>query len=331
MQEANRKIGVVLFQLGGPDSLEAVEPFLYNLFADPDIIDFPFAKMARQPLAKLMASSRTKKVQKCYAAIGGKSPLVEWTYRQAMALERALRPSFPGASVAVAMRYWHPFTEEAIAKLASESVSELLLLPLYPQYSKTTTGSSYNEWRRRVVGTPLEHLPCTFIEEFHDYPPYIDSFVPLINATLARFPDPRGVHLVFSAHGVPTAVIAAGDPYQRQIESTSRLVLQRGGWKLPHTICYQSRVGSGRWLQPSIHEVIPNLAAAGTKDVLVIPISFVSDHIETLHEIDDEVRDEAMRAGIRQFEMMPGLNDSPAFIQALAALVLERVGAPVSR
>lgn len=327
---ARNKLGVVLLQLGGPDSLEAVEPFLYNLFSDPDIIDFPGARLARPMLARLMASSRAKKVQKGYAAIGGKSPLVEWTLRQGRALERALRESPDAgadARVVVAMRYWHPFTEEAIAELAAAQVDELVLLPLYPQYSKTTTGSSVNEWQRHFPASPLASLPARLIDCYHDHPAYIDSLVALVHATLARFSNPAGVHLVFSAHGIPTAVVDAGDPYQRQVEETSRLVLERGQWRLPHTICYQSRVGSGRWLQPSIHEIIPRLGAQGTRRVLVIPISFVSDHIETLHEIDVEVREEAAAAGIEQFEMMPGLNDTAPFIRALAELVLAPVTA----
>ncbi|MBI3934779.1 MAG: ferrochelatase [Acidobacteria bacterium] len=334
MMERKKKVGVVLFQLGGPDSLDAVEPFLYNLFSDPEIIDFPGARLARPMLARLMASSRARKVQQGYAKLGGKSPLVEWTLRQRRALELALRETPDAgvdARVVVAMRYWHPFTEEAIAELVKAQVSELVLLPLYPQYSKTTTGSSVNEWRRHFPSSPLSTLPSRLIESYHDHPAYIDSLVGLVNETLARFPDPRAVHLVFSAHGVPTAVIEAGDPYQKQVEDTSRLVWERGRWGLPHTVCYQSRVGSGRWLQPSIHEIITRLGAQGCRQVLVIPVSFVSDHIETLHEIDVEVREEAGRAGIEQFEMMPGLNDTAPFIRALTELVLVPAAAPVAR
>jgi ferrochelatase len=323
---SQEKLGVVLFQLGGPDSLSAVEPFLHNLFLDPDIIDFPLAKLARPVLAKLMAASRAKKVQQSYARLGGKSPLVEWTRRQAQALERALRESLD-VRVVVAMRYWHPFTSEAIENLVRERVSKLVLLPLYPHYSKTTTGSSLNEWRRRAAGTALAQTPATVIETYHDDPGYVDTLVDQIEQSLQKFPAHEPVHLLFSAHGVPTSVIAAGDPYQRQIEETTRLVLARGRWNHPHTVCYQSKVGSGRWLQPSIHEVIPRLAARGPRRVLVVPISFVSDHIETLHEIDVEVREQAQQAGIRQFEMMPGLNDGARFIRTLADLVCQRVPA----
>lgn len=320
----------MLFQLGGPDSLDAVEPFLYNLFLDPDIIDFPFAKIARPALAKLISATRSRKVKKGYAAIGGKSPIVEWTARQARALEDALRSSLD-ARVVVAMRYWHPFTEEALQELAKNSCAELVLLPLYPQYSKTTTGSSLNEWNRRFPASTLSDVPVRVIQDFYNHPSYIASLVEHIENTLRRFPFPQDVNLVFSAHGVPVSVIQEGDPYQRQVEETSRLVMERGQWNLQHTVCYQSQVGSGRWLQPSIHEVVPRLAGQGARDLLIVPVSFVSDHIETLHEIDREVREEALQAGVRQFELMPGLNDSPPFIRALADLVLETVGAAVSK
>lgn len=320
-----RKIAVVLLQLGGPDSLEAVEPFLYNLFCDPDIIDFPLAKIARQPLARMISASRAKKVQKHYAALGGKSPIVELTKRQAVALEQKLRQS-ADARVFVAMRYWHPFTEEAIEELRRDSYDEVVLLPLYPQYSKTTTGSSFNEWRRRFPAQDFPGLRVSPIENFHDDPGYIDAVVEQMQPSLAKFPDPENVYLVFSAHSVPNRVIESGDPYQAQIEATVRLVMGRGRWKLPHVVCYQSKVGSDRWLEPSIHEVVERLGAQGVRDLLVVPISFVSDHVETLSEIDVGVRQEALRAGIRQFEMMPGLNDSPRFIGALADLVWQTVG-----
>jgi len=317
------KLGIVLFQLGGPDSPEAVEPFLHNLFLDPDIIDFPFAKLARPVLAKLMAASRAKKVAHGYESLGGCSPIVTWTRRQAELLENELRssPETSNARVVVAMRYWKPFTEEAIAELVRAQVTEIVLLPLYPQYSKTTTGSSYNEWMRHFPSSPLKDVPSTYIRAFHDHTGYVDCFVAGVNETLKRFPSPQDVHLVFSAHGIPNAVVQSGDPYKEQIEETTRLVLERGKWNLLWTLCWQSKVGSGRWIQPSIHETVPTLAAQGTRNLLVVPISFVSDHIETIHEIGEEVRAEANAAGVERFELMPGLNDAPAFIAALADLV----------
>ena len=320
-----RKIGVVLFQLGGPDSPDAIEPFLYNLFCDPDIIDFPFARIARQPLAKLISTTRAKHVAHHYAEIGGKSPILEFTRRQACALEAELGREFD-ARVVVAMRYWHPFTQEAIEELGAFQPPEVVLLPLYPQYSKTTTGSSINEWNRRFHANgwnPRTHL----VREFYEDAAYLDAVVDAINQSLQDLDDLDDLDIVFSAHSVPLAVIEQGDPYQRQIERTVDLVWQRGGWPARRHICYQSKVGASKWLRPSMHETIRRLASAGSEHVLVAPISFVSDHVETLHEIDIEHRAQARRLGIEDYRMMPGLNDSPAFIRALAGLVRVRIGA----
>jgi protoporphyrin/coproporphyrin ferrochelatase len=313
------KIGVVLFQLGGPDSIDAIEPFLYNLFCDPDIIDFPFARIARQPLAKLISSTRAKKVAHHYAEIGGKSPLLHFTRRQAVALEASLRREYD-ARVVIAMRYWHPLTEAAIAELEQFAPDELVLLPLYPQFSKTTTQSSVNEWNRRFHANgwrPRVHL----VREFYQDPDYIDSVVEAINACLADYEHTDGLDMLFSAHSVPISVIDAGDPYQKQIERTVDLVWDRGKWPARRHVCYQSKVGASKWLQPSMHSTVKALAAAGSKHVLVVPISFVSDHVETLHEIDIEHREQARGLGIEDYRMMPGLNDNPRFIEALARLV----------
>jgi ferrochelatase len=315
-----KRLGIVLFQLGGPDSLDAVEPFLYNLFCDPDIIDFPLARLARQPLARLIAGNRAKKVRYHYAAIGGRSPIRDITERQARALEAELRPSLD-ARVVVAMRYWRPFTADAVQRLQAERVEELLLLPLYPQYSSTTTGSSLREWDRVACQHGLHRLPVQLVREFYDHPGYLDSVVGQITRTLERFDPAAEVHLVFSAHNVPASVVAAGDPYRSQIETTMRLILARGAWSLPAHLCYQSKVGGARWLEPTLDHTIRRLAAEGARYLLVIPIAFVSDHVETLGEIDIEARAVAARCGLAQFEMMPGLNDSPRFIRALAGLV----------
>jgi protoporphyrin/coproporphyrin ferrochelatase len=320
------KVGVVLFQLGGPDSLEAIEPFLYNLFSDPDIIDFPFARIARQPLAKLIASRRAKHVAHHYREIGGRSPILEFTRQQAAGLELVLRRDCD-ARVAIAMRYWHPFTAAAIAELERHGAPDVVLLPLYPQYSRTTTGSSLNEWTRRFHPNgwrPRIHV----VEEFHQDERYLASVVEGIERALAGFADPADTDFVFSAHSVPLSVIDGGDPYQRQIERTAELVWQKGGWRGRRHLCYQSKVGASKWLAPSMHQTVAKLGAEGRKNVLVVPISFVSDHVETLHEIDIEHREEARAVGIENYRMVPGLNDSPAFIDALAALVRSRCGDP---
>jgi protoporphyrin/coproporphyrin ferrochelatase len=326
--DSSKRVAVVLFQLGGPDSPAAIEPFLYNLFSDPDIIDFPFSRLARPVMARLIASRRAKKVQEHYASIGGKSPLRKLTERQAVALEGELRKTLD-ARIFVAMRYWHPLTEEAIRHVLEGNFSDLVLLPLYPQYSRTTTGSSLNEWERRYRTRNGNGLRARVVREFFEYPPYLDAVVEKVNEGLTRFGSADDVHLVFSAHGVPVSVIEAGDPYQAQIEATTKLVLERGGWPNPRWSCYQSRVSPGRWLRPMLHETLQAIAAGATpaksNRVLVIPIAFVSEHVETLSEINIEARELASRLGLGQFEVMPALNDSPSFIHALARLVLNEV------
>jgi len=313
-----RKVGVVLFQLGGPDGPETVEPFLYNLFADPDIIEIPLSWLLRGPLARWIARRRAPKVIRAYQAIGGRSPLRLLTERQARALEAALRPRLD-VCVVVAMRYWHPFTSEAIRELEAFAPEEIVLLPLYPQYSLATTGSSLNEWKRCFAAGKA---PVHLVKQFYGHPMFIASIVEKINLSLTHFDRPEEVHLVFSAHGLPVSFVARGDPYQRQVEATVQLARQAGGWKNSHTLCYQSRVGPQKWLEPSLHDTLERLGREGTKQVLVVPIAFVSEHIETLYEINLETREEARAHGIEHFEMMPAVGDSPQFIGCLADVVL---------
>jgi protoporphyrin/coproporphyrin ferrochelatase len=325
MTRTARRVGIVLFQLGGPDTLEAIEPFLYNLFCDPDIIDFPFARIGRKPLAKLISSTRARKVQHHYATIGGGSPIRPNTERQAQALEAELRRRGIDAHCFVAMRYWHPFTREAIEQLQAAECDELVLLPLYPQYSSTTTGSSLNEWQRQFSA----NVPVHCVKTFYRNTMYLDSVVEKVDQALARFPQAGRPEIVFSAHSIPLSVVEKGDPYQRQIEETVRLLMDRGGWPNRHRLCYQSKVGASKWLQPSLHQTLKQLSAERVREVCVVPVAFVSDHVETLGEIDHEARAEAHRLGISQFEMSEGLNDSPAFISALAQIVQEALAEPV--
>jgi len=324
LNTAGRRIGVVLFQLGGPDSCDAVEPFLYNLFSDPDIIDFPLSSIARRPLARLIARSRARHVSGHYAEIGGRSPILEHTLGQAAALERELRSNHGAmdARVVVAMRYWHPFTGEAIEKLRLQAPEEIVLLPLYPQYSRTTTGSSLNEWNRRFPLSDGWRPKVHVVREYHTDPDFIEAMAAAVNQSLAAFPHPvADLDFVFSAHSLPVSVVKAGDPYQEQVERTCDLVWARGGWPGRRHLCYQSKVGTSRWLAPSMAETLERLASARCRHILVVPISFVSDHVETLHEIDIEYRQMAGRLGIADFRLMPGLNSSPRFIAALAKLV----------
>lgn len=326
MVNSTRRIGVVLFQLGGPDTLEAIEPFLFNLFCDPDIINFPFARIGRKPLAKLISTTRAKKVQHHYSVIGGGSPIRRFTEQQACALQRKLGQSGIDARCFVAMRYWHPFTAEAISQLKAAQCDEVVLLPMYPHYSSTTTGSSLNEWNRNFS----DELPVKLVEPFYRHPLYLDALVERIDEALCRFPDPETPELVFSAHSVPLSVIENGDPYQRHVQETVALLMQQGHWLNRHRLCYQSKVGASKWLQPSLHRTLKDLASEKVREVCVVPISFVSDHVETLGEIDHEAREEALGLGIQRFEMTSGLNDSPTFISALTELVAEAIDVDLS-
>lgn len=317
----SKNFAVILFQLGGPETLDAVEPFLYNLFCDPDIINFPGSFLARKPLAKLISTRRSKNVTKHYAEIGGGSPIRRLTEQQARALEAALRPRINARTI-VAMRYWHPDTREAIAALEKSPFDELVLLPLYPHYSFATTGSSLKEWNR-LYST---RVPVRTIDHFFDHPDYTAAIVDRINSVLHELDEPEQIHLVFSAHGLPMALVEKGDPYPKQIEQTVKLVQELGSWENPFTLCFQSRVGPQKWLQPSLTTTIEKMAHSGVKRMLVIPISFLTEHIETLHEINIEAREEAEKLGVAEFHMMPALNDSPLLIRALADLVLRAVG-----
>lgn len=320
----NKKTAVILFQLGGPDSLDAVNDFLYNLFCDPDIFDFPLAFLLRKPLAAILSQSRARVVKHHYITIGGKSPILELTRLQADALETELRKHID-AKVFIAMRYSAPTIESVVASLAKSDFDEYILLPLYPHYSKTTSGSSFNEWKRQSLKISFQPKQEVLINNFHDNGLYIDSLVEQINNSLKKFGDipAKDIHIVFSAHGVPESLIASGDPYKQQTERTVELVTQRGKWESPHTLCYQSKVGPLKWLQPTLQDTVKSLAETGTRYLLVVPISFVCDHIETLHEIDIQTRTLAEGLGVKQFEMMPALNAHPKFIEALKEMVLE--------
>jgi ferrochelatase len=240
----------------------------------------------------------------------------------------------------VAMRYWHPLTAEAVDTLRNAApLDEIVLLPLYPHFSYATTLSSLKEWRRvygqtnsgQTNGGPSNGPRVSTVGQFYNHPGYIRAVVQRIGSILRQFPDSSRIHLVFSAHGLPMSLVEKGDPYPKQIEETVRLVCEVGAkqypaWPRTHLLCYQSRVGPAKWLQPPLTGTIERLGHEGVKEMLVVPISFVTEHIETLHEINIEARDEAKNLGIERFRMMPALGDSPLFIGALKELVLQAVG-----
>jgi ferrochelatase len=319
-----------LIQLGGPDSLEAVEPFLLNLFLDPDIIPLGPLGILRRPIAKLISSRRAPHVAEKYAEIGRRSPIGELTERQRTRLRDALA-SYIEPIIVTAMRYWHPLTSEAVDALRQMGpLDEIVLLPLYPHYSYATTLSSLKEWGR-IYGKPHGGPPVRTIDHFYDHPLYIRALVHRIGSMLRQFAESAKIHLIFSAHGLPMSLVEKGDPYPEQIGKTVRMVCELGakeysGWPRTHVLCYQSRVGPSKWLQPPLTETIERLGHEGVREMLVAPISFVTEHIETLHEINIEAREDAKKAGVEKFRMMPAVGDSPLFIAALQDLVLRAEG-----
>jgi len=318
----SEQIAVVLCNLGGPDSLESVRPFLFNLFSDPDIFRLPLGFLTQRPFAALIARRRAPEAAKGYAAIGGKSPILEFTRAQAEALAPGLGDGF---DVHVCMRYWHPLTGEVVAMLKSKNYSRVILLPLYPQYSITTSCSSYNEFMRQCERQ--HYRPAvTLVRQWYDQPDYQGAIVEMVRAEAQKFPDPdpKHIELLFSAHGLPRKIVDQGDPYERQIRATYDALRAHLGW--PHTtLCYQSRVGPLEWLRPYTDDVIREKAAAGVKQMLVYPIAFVSDHVETLFELGITYAEIARAQGIAHYRVVPALNSHPRFIEALKSLVLNAV------
>jgi ferrochelatase len=309
------KTAVLLLQMGGPDSLEAIEPFLYNLFSDRDIIRIGPAFL--QPLiARFISRRRSKKVTEYYRQIGGRSPIRELTEQQAAELQKELGE---GYRCFVAMRYWKPDTIEALAAIKREGIGRVIALSLYPHYSRATSGSSFNELGR-VQALSKAAFKLTYIRQFFDHPRYIAALAEKIEQGLAGFDGHTGVHLLFSAHGLPQSFIDSGDPYLEHIQATVRLVMERFGG-ISYHLAFQSRAGPVKWLEPSTEDTLRELAESGCKSLLVVPLSFVSDHIETLYEIDIQYRDEARKLGIENFRRTESLNTSPAFIRCLAELV----------
>jgi len=309
------KTAVLLLQMGGPDSLDAVQPFLTNLFSDRDIIRIGPAFL--QPLiARIIAKRRAPKVEGYYEQIGGKSPIRELTEAQARALEEQLGEEY---RCFVAMRYWKPSTIETLAAIRKEGIDRIIALSLYPHYSRATTGSSLNELKR-VLGEAGVQFQVSTIDRFYDHPRYIDALEEKIREGLGQFHPLADVEVLFSAHSLPQSFIDDGDPYLAHVEETVRLVMERLE-NVTHHLAFQSRAGPVKWLEPSTEAMLEHLAAHGSKNLLVVPLSFVSDHIETLYEIDIQYAKEAFKLGYAKFWRSGSLNTSPAFIDCLADLV----------
>ena len=306
--------GVLLLNLGGPDSLDAVEPFLFNLFLDPFLIRIPLLRgFLRRWFARWVARKRAPHVKQLYSEIGGRSPIGPLTESQGRRLEEELGP---GYKAYVAFSAWRPYIRDAVEQAREDGCTKLVGVSLYPQWCSATTESAFTDLRKAAGETPW-----TRVDRYPEDPQYLDALTSTVTEALRRFEKPQDVHVVFSAHGVPQSLIRRGDPYQREIEATVRGVLQRLPQGQPWSLSYQSKVGPVKWLEPATADHLPALARQGVKQVLVVPVAFVSDHIETLHEQRILLRGVALQAGIERYEVANAINDCRLFARALARLV----------
>jgi len=318
------KLAVVLFNLGGPDCIEAVQPFLQNLFSDPAIINLP--SFLRRPLARLIAARRAPLAKKIYEHLGGCSPILPETEEQARALEEALAHAGHQAKCFIAMRCWHPFTREAVKAVNAFAPERIVLLPLYPQYSTTTTRSSLAEWRKEATRQELkipQHEVCCYPFEQGFVAAIADQVVDALQYTKKEV----SYRVLFSAHGLPKRIIERGDPYQWQVERTVEAVVARLNLPdLDWRICYQSRVGPLEWIGPATDAEVRRAGAEAT-GLIVVPVAFVSEHSETLVELDIEYAKLAEEAGVPDYIRVSTVRSHPAFIGALAGLVTIALGA----
>ncbi len=310
------KLAIVLFNLGGPDSPEAIEPFLTNLFSDPAVLSLP--GLIRKPLARFIARKREPIAREISAKIGGRSPILAETLAQAEALEKAIPQHETRAFIA--MRCWKPFIAEAAAAVAAFRPDHIVLLPLYPQFSTTTTGSSLTEWKRAATAAEIT-APTTTICCYPDLDGFIEALTAVTRETMVGARGDLSYRLLISAHGLPKRVIARGDPYQGQVERTAAALVARLGWQ-DHTICYQSRVGPLEWIGPATDTEIRRAGADG-KGIVIVPVAFVSEHSETLVELDIDYATLAREAGVPDYRRVPTVGTRGEFIGALAGLVLE--------
>jgi len=306
-----------MLNMGGPDSLDTVRPFLKNLFLDPAIIGIP--GVLRQPFASFLSSRRARKLRPRYELIGGRSPIREITEQQAQALAETLGPGF--GPVLPAFSYWHPFISESVVSAQIPGVTNLIALSLYPQYCSATTGSCLENLSMTLPGTAFESA-FTVIDTWADHPAYLDALAGTVTEALERIPHAArdDAVVLFSAHGIPASLVRKGDPYLDETRRTVAGVSRRLGGR-PHELAFQSRLGPVRWLKPSLLETLRKLSERGAPPLVLVPVSFVSDHIETLYELDIQHRKMAADLGFTIFERAPALNTRPDFINALAQLI----------
>ncbi len=310
---------VILMNLGGPGKVEEIEPFLFNLFCDPDIFHIP---IGQKLFAGIISKLRSGKVAKQYESIGGGSPIAELTEKQRVALAEELKDY--DVDVYTAMRYWHPLTKNIAAEVEKGNYEKIILLPLYPHYSIVTVGSSVKEWFRHYKGKKEK---VKIVKSYFDNPEYHHAVSAKIDETILKFPrnERESLFILFSAHSTPQSVINKGDPYQKEIIASVDSIMKLRENSNRYGISYQSKVGPVKWLKPSTEDFIKKLGEEGIKSLLVVPISFVSDHLETLFELGIEYRNTALQSGIKNYEVMNALNDSPQFIEALKNIVVKEL------
>lgn len=329
-------VGILLLNMGGPDQEATIRPFLHNVFDDRRIIQLPGGRIGQRLLGRIIVRARLNRVRENYHAIGGGSPIVYWTTLQAEGLQRCLTEQLARPpKVGMAMRYWHPFADEALRELHRAGISHVIGLTLYPHFTDATTGSSEHDLVAARDRLGLD-MTLTFISSWYDHPGYLDLWAGQIqNALDALAPDVRArVRLVASAHGLPQKFVDRGDPYVDHIKATLRGVLQRLDDPPADHLAFQSRAGPVEWIGPGTPEVIERLAEQGHDALLMWPISFVSDHIETTYEVNMLFRDGAKRVGIREYHVVPAINDHPQLWDVLADLVtthLDRSGEVAKR
>lgn len=322
-------VAIILMTYGTPDGPDAVEPYLFNIFNDPDIIELPwYMGPFRRLLAGKISKSRAPEVRHNYGRLGGRSPLLELTQAQGDALVKALAPVGKFETF-LGMRYWAPRTEEALKQIGARGIRKVLLLPMYPQYARATTGSSINDFRRAAKALGMNDLEVRAICCFPDNDRMAEAMAAAIRRAFAEIPEAEraATPLLFSAHGLPQQVVDRGDPYQQQVERTVARVLGRLGGHPRVTICYQSRVGKMEWLKPYTEDVINGLIAEKVKHIVLYPVAFVTEHSETLFELDLLYGDQIRAAGI-QYHRVPALGTDPLFIEGLAEEVQKALTSP---
>jgi ferrochelatase len=317
------RLGVIVFNLGGPENLDQVRPFLYRLFSDPEIIRIR-SDALRSAVAYTIAALRARKSRGYYSRIGGGSPLRRITHQQADALAAELRGRGMDVEVFVGMCTWHPFFSETLEDVEESRVDRLVVLPLFPQYSVTTTGSGFKSLEQAMAARPgVRDLETRWIRSWQVHPTYIEAFAGLIQRELEEFPSPGDVQILFSAHSIPESYVRGGDPYLDQTRETVEAIAERLGRGNPYQLAFQSKIGPVKWLGPSTSDVIVRLGREGVDQVLVVPVSFVSEHIETLYELDIQYKKVASDSGISEYRRVPALNCDPTFIRGLAELVAD--------